>query len=105
MWTKEHHLASYKGEKIFSNTPFHLLMFECGCGFEMMYIIFFLGPRFLELTKLLVLVPTRLHHSHKKRKDSLETRTERAVLRAYVKNQAILEPILLYRVSKYKQTK
>ena len=44
-------------------------------------------------------------YSHKKRKDSLETRAERAVLRAYVENQAILESILLYRVSKYKQTK
>ena len=44
-------------------------------------------------------------HSHKKRKDSLETRAELAVLRSYVGNQAILEPILLYRVLKYKQTK
>ena len=42
---------------------------------------------------------------HKKRKDSLETRVKRAVLRTYVHNQAILEPILLYRASKYKQTK
>ena len=33
--------------------------------------------------------------------DSLETRAERT----YVENQAILEPILLCRVSKYKQTK
>ena len=37
--------------------------------------------------------------------DSLETRAELAVLRIYVENQAILEPILLYRESKYKQTK
>ena len=44
-------------------------------------------------------------HSYKKRKDSLETRAERAVLHAYVENQAILEFILLYRASKYKQTK
>ena len=44
-------------------------------------------------------------HSHKKQKDSLETQAERAVLHAYVENQAILEPILLYRASKYKQTK
>ena len=36
---------------------------------------------------------------------SLETRAEPAVLRTYVDNQAILEPILLYRVSKCKQTK
>ena len=36
---------------------------------------------------------------------SLETRTELAVLRTYVENQAILEPILLYRASKCKQTK
>ena len=46
-----------------------------------------------------------IHHSHKKRKDSLETQAERAVLRAYVQNQAILETILLYRESKYKKTK
>ena len=44
-------------------------------------------------------------HSHKKRKDSLETRAELAVLRTYVENQAILELILLYRASKCKQTK
>ena len=37
--------------------------------------------------------------------DSLETRPERAVLWTYIENQAILEPILLYRASKYKQTK
>ena len=43
--------------------------------------------------------------SHKKRKDSLETRAQLAVLRTYVENQAILEPILLYRTSKCKQTK
>ena len=36
---------------------------------------------------------------------SLETQAEPAVLRTYVENQAILEPILLYRASKYKQTK
>ena len=39
------------------------------------------------------------------RTDSLETRAEPAVLRTYVENQAILEPILLYRASKCKQTK
>ena len=44
-------------------------------------------------------------HSHKKRKDSLETQAEPAILCVYVENQAILEPILLYRASKYKQTK
>ena len=36
--------------------------------------------------------------------DSLETRAELVVLRTYVENQAILEPILLYRASKCKQT-
>ena len=46
-----------------------------------------------------------IEHSHKKRKDSLETRTELAALCTYVENEAILEPILLYCVSKYKQTK
>ena len=35
----------------------------------------------------------------------LETRAEPAVLRTYVENEAILEPILLYRASKCKQTK
>ena len=39
------------------------------------------------------------------RTDSLETRAELAVLRTYVENQTILEPILLYRASKCKQTK
>ena len=37
--------------------------------------------------------------------DSLQTRAELAVLRIYVEDQAILEPILLYRASKCKQTK
>ena len=37
--------------------------------------------------------------------DSLEKPAEPAVLHAYVENQAMLEPILLYRVSKYKQIK
>ena len=45
------------------------------------------------------------NHSYKKRKDSLETGAEPAVLRTYVENQAILEPIPLYRASKSKQTK
>ena len=44
-----------------------------------------------------------LEHSHKKRKDSLETRAELTVPRTYVENQAILKPILL--ISKCKQTK
>ena len=43
--------------------------------------------------------------SYSQETDSLETRAEPAVLRTYVENQAILEPILLYRASKYKQTK
>ena len=42
-------------------------------------------------------------HYHKKH--SLETQAELAVLRTYVEKQAIIEPILLYRVSKCKQTK
>ena len=37
--------------------------------------------------------------------DSLETQAELAILRTYVGNQAILEPILLYQASKCKQTK
>ena len=38
-------------------------------------------------------------------KDSLETWAELAVLRSYVENQAIAEPILPYQASKCKQTK
>ena len=38
-------------------------------------------------------------------RNSLETRAELAVLCIYVENQAILELILLYRASKFKQTK
>ena len=45
------------------------------------------------------------HHCHKKRKDSLETLAELAVLRSYVQSQAIIEPILLCQASKCKQTK
>ena len=45
------------------------------------------------------------YRSHKKRKDSLETRAELAIPCSYVENQAILEPILLYWASKCKQTK
>lgn len=45
-----------------------------------------------------------LHHSHKKWEDSLEKPAEVAVLWAYVENQAMLELILLYHGSKYKQT-
>ena len=48
---------------------------------------------------------TQLNHSHKKQKDSLETRAEQAILNAYIENQAILEPILFYCASKYKQMK
>ena len=36
---------------------------------------------------------------------SLETQTELAALRNYAENQAMLEPILLYRASECKQTK
>ena len=46
---------------------------------------------------------TQFNHIHKKRKASLETRAEPAVLCAYVEKQAFLEPILLYRASKCKQ--
>ena len=49
--------------------------------------------------------PIYFDYSHKKQKDSLEIRTEPAVLCVYVENQATLEPILLYHASKCKQTK
>ena len=45
-----------------------------------------------------------LEHSYKIRKESLEARAERAILRVYVENQIILEHILLYHTSKYKHT-
>ena len=45
------------------------------------------------------------NHRHKKRKDLSENRAELAVLRTHVEKYAIVEPILLYRVSKCKQTK
>ena len=48
---------------------------------------------------------TTFYRTHEKWKDSLETRTEQANLRAYVENQAIPKSIFLYRTSKYKQTK
>ena len=44
-------------------------------------------------------------HSRKKRKVSLETRAELPILRTYAENQAMLEPIFLYRPSKCKRTK
>ena len=37
--------------------------------------------------------------------DRQETQAEQAVLRTYVENQSKLEPILVYRASKCKQTK
>ena len=57
------------------------------------------------MTNEVIAVIHNSHHSHKKQKDGRETRAGLAVLRSYVENQAILEPILLYRVSKCKQTK
>ena len=45
------------------------------------------------------------NHIYKKRKDSLKTRAKLAVLLTYIKNQAILEPFLLYRASNCKQNK
>ena len=45
----------------------------------------------------------KLLYSHKKRKGSLETRVKAAVLCVYSENQAILEPIFLYRALKCKQ--
>ena len=62
------------------------------CQSNMNYIIFFFW-----YIKLHISIVTRTY--------SLETQAEPAVLRTYVENQAILEPILLYRASKCKQTK
>ena len=44
-------------------------------------------------------------HSHNDQNDSLGKQAELAVPRAYVQKQATIEPILIYRVSKCKQTK
>ena len=50
-------------------------------------------------------LPVQLNHSDKKGKYSLEIQAELAVLCSYVENQVMLEPFLLYRSSKSKQTK
>ena len=50
---------------------------------------------------------SRFNSNHKKRRDSLESRAEPAVLCDYVENRTrihILESILHYRASKFKQT-
>ena len=44
-------------------------------------------------------------HSNKKRKDSLKTLAELAVLCTYADSQAILEHIFPYCASEYKETK
>lgn len=67
------------------------------------------GYRFIAETQSLIHSVASLQHSHKKWKDSLETEVQLAVvlctwLLFYVKNQFILEPILLYYASKCKQT-
>ena len=54
---------------------------------------------------ILRLIKSVLHHSQKRRKGSLETLAELAVLHTYVENQATLEPITLHRASKCIQTK
>ena len=46
-----------------------------------------------------------IRKSHKKREDCFKTRAELAILRTYVESQAILDSILLYRISKSKPTK
>ena len=46
-----------------------------------------------------------LNHSNKKRKDSFKAQAELTVLCAYVESEAILQPIVFYCASKYKQTK
>ena len=53
----------------------------------------------------ITIIYDQCNHSYKKRKGSLETRAELAVLCTYVENQATLKPILLYSASKCKKTK
>ena len=52
-------------------------------------LVFLVCTYFKNITVALVLryLNTRLVHSHKKRKDNLETQAELAVLHAYVENQ------------------
>ena len=45
------------------------------------------------------------NHIYENQKDILETRAKRTVLYAYVENQAILEPILLYRAANINKQK
>ena len=46
-----------------------------------------------------------MKHSHKKRKKSLKAWAELAVLRTYIENQTMLEPILLHRASNVNKPK
>ena len=59
----------------------------------------------LVLTNSIMFEFNKYRYSHNKRRDSLKTRSEIAVLRSYVESIAILEPILLYWALKCKQTK
>ena len=56
------------------------------------------------MSRILV-ISLNFNNSHKERKDSLETQAKLAVLRTYIENKAMLEPILLYLASKCKETK
>ena len=70
-----------------------------------LFLCLFVFMNFSFLIMILIVSISYFDHSHRKWKDSLETRAELAVLRNYVENLAMLEPILLYRASKCKQTK
>ena len=68
-------------------------------------LIYYKDPFGILLFNSITTYLTLFNHSHKKRIVWKHGLVELAVLRTYVENQAILEPILLYRRSKCKQTK
>ena len=72
----------------------------CCWGFHKTAIWFSQALRQVNLPK-----KKKSDHSHKDRNDSQGKQAELAVLHAYVEEQVTIEPILIYRVSKCKQTK
>ena len=67
--------------------------------------VFIVKFEFISYIFYVFLIMTLNMYLFEKRKDSLETRVELAVVSSSVESQSILESILLYRASKCKQTK
>ena len=63
------------------------------------------NPYIMKLVSLEFLVQIRRHLNIVTRNRKMEAQTKLAVLRIYVENRSILEPICLYHASKYKNTK